>query len=110
MSKPIGHDLMDAVLAVTDELMSCVREDFEPNAGVYRVSDCGDYVSEEDWANAWANHPAWWQDAWMLADNGQYASDEVARMSVHEIEHAVASPDFYPEYAFYTETDEAGEL
>lgn len=50
------------------------------------------------------------QDAWLLADNGQFASEDVSRMSVHEIERAVASPDFYPEYAFYTETDEAGEL
>lgn len=105
----IGKEVMDAVLAVTDELMSCAREGFGPNEDVYRIDDRGDCVSEEDWANVWANHPAWWQDAWMLADNGQFTSDEVARMSVHEIERAVASPDFYPEYAFYTETDEAGE-
>lgn len=110
MSEPIGHDLMDAVLAVTDELMSCVREDFGPNEGVYRVSDCGGYVSEEDWETVWANHPAWWRDAWLLADNGQLSAEDVSRMSVHEIERAVASPDFYPEYAFYTETDEEGEL
>ena len=110
MSEPIGHNLMDAVLAVTDELMPCVREDFEPNEGVYRINDRGDYVSEKDWKTVWADHPAWWQDAWLLADNGQYTSEDVSRMSVHEIERAVASPDVYPEYAFYTETDEAGEL
>ena len=57
MSEPIGRDLMDAILAVTDELMSCVREDFEPNEGVYRINDCGGYVSEEDWETVWANHP-----------------------------------------------------
>ena len=106
----IGKRTMDAILAVTDELASCVREDFEPNEGVYRVSDRGDYVSAEDWETVWANHPAWWQDAWLLADNGQLSSEDVSRMSVHEIERAVASPGFYPEYAFYTETDEAGEL
>ena len=110
MSEPIGRDLMDAVLAVTDELMSCVREDFEPNEGVCRINDCGGYVSEEDWETVWANHPDWWQDAWLLADNGQYSADDVSRMTVHEIERAVASPDFYPEYAYYTETDEEGEL
>ncbi len=106
----IGKKTMDAILAVTDELMTYVREDFGPNEGVYRINDCGGYVSEEDWANVWADHPAWWQDAWLLADNGQLSSEDVSRMSVHEIERAVASPDFYPEYAFYTETDEAGEL
>lgn len=110
MSEPIGHNLMDAVLAVTDELMTCVREDFEPNEGVYRINDCGGYVTEKDWETVWADHPAWWPDAWLLADNGQFTSGDVSRMSVHEIERAVASPDFYPEYAFYTETDEEGEL
>ena len=106
----IGKRAMDAILAVTDELMTCVREDFGPNEGVYRINDCGGYVSEEDWANVWADHPAWWQDAWLLADNGQFTSEDVSRMTIHEIERAVTSPDFYPEYAFYTETDEAGEL
>lgn len=101
---------MDAVLVVTDELMTCVREDFDPNEGVYRINDCGGYVSEEDLETVWADHPAWWQDAWLLADNGQLSAEDVSRMTVHEIERAVASPDFYPENAFYTETDEAGEL
>lgn len=44
----------------------------------------------------------------MLADNGQYTSDEVSRMSVEEIEAAYGDPGFYPEHAFYTEADEEG--
>ena len=106
----IGIRTMDAILAVTDELAACVAEDFGSNEGVYRINDRGDYVTAENWESVWANHPSWWPDAWLLADNGQYSVDDVAAMTVHEIERAVASPDFYPEYAYYTETDEEGEL
>lgn len=104
----IGTATMDQILAVTDKLRACVRDEFEPYEGVYRLNDMGEYVSEEDWLNVWADRPSWWPHAWMLADNGQHTSDEVSRMSVEEIEAAYADPAFEPEYAYYTETDEEG--
>ena len=106
----IGNAVMQQILDVTDELWACVRPSFAPLAGVYRIDDFGAYVSEEDWENVWADRPDWWPHAWLLADNGQYTSDEVSRMSVEEIEAAYNDPGFYPEYAFYTEADEEGLL
>ena len=76
--------------------------------GVYRINDMGEYIAEEDWENVWADRPSWWPKAWMLADNGQFTSDEVSHMSVEGIEAAYADPAFEPEYAFYTEADEEG--
>ncbi|WP_317415966.1 hypothetical protein [Thermophilibacter provencensis] len=104
----IGTAVMQQILAVTDELRACVRDEFEPFEGVYRLNDMGEYVSEEDWENVWADRPSWWPKAWMLADNGQFTSDEVSRMSVEEIEAAFNDPAFEPEYAYYTEADEEG--
>lgn len=104
----IGTATMDQILAVTDELRSCVRDRFEPYEGVYRINDFGEYVSEEDWLNTWAAYPLWWMHAWLLADNGQYTSAQVSAMSVEQIEAAYADPAFEPEYAFYTEVDEGG--
>ncbi|MDM8271844.1 hypothetical protein [Thermophilibacter provencensis] len=108
MSEPIGKRAMDAILDVTDELRACVRDEFEPYEGVYRINDFGECVSEEDWLNVWAAYPSWWPHAWILADNGQFTSDEVSRMSVEEIEAAYGDPAFEPEYAFYTEAGEDG--
>ena len=108
MGNAIGSETMGRILDVTDELRACVRDEFEPYEGVYRLNDMGEYVSEEDWLNVWAAHPGWWPHAWMLADNGQHTSDEVSRMSVEEIEAAYNDPGFYPEFAFYTEAGEDG--
>lgn len=110
MSEAIGSEAMGQVLDVTDELRACVRDEFEPCEGVYRINDFGEYVAEEDWLNVWADRSSWWPHAWMLADNGQFTSDEVSRMSVEEIEAAYSDPGFYPEYAFFTEADEEGLL
>ena len=99
---------MQQILAVTDELRSCVRDQFAPFEGVYRINDFGEYVSEKDWLNTWAAYPLWWMHAWLLADNGQYTSAQVSAMSVEQIEAAYADPGFEPEYAYYTETDEEG--
>ena len=108
MGNAIGSEAIDRILDVTDELRACVRDEFEPFEGVYRINDFGEYVSEEDWENVWADRPSWWPKAGMLADNGQFTSDEVSRMRVEEIEAAYGDPGFYPEFAFYTEADEEG--
>lgn len=104
----IGAATMDQILDVTGELRACVRDEFAPYEGVYRINDMGEYVAEEDWENVWADRPEWWPHAWLLANNGQYTSDEVSRMSVEEIEAAFNDPAFEPEYAYYTEADEEG--
>ncbi len=44
----------------------------------------------------------------MLTDNGQYTSDDVAAMTILDIFRAYNSPDFNPEFAFYTMADENG--
>lgn len=110
MSEAIGEATMNRILGVTDELRACVEDCFEPFEGVYRLNDLGEYVSEGDWGRVWAGRPSWWPKAWMLADNGQFTSDEVSRMSVEEIEAAFNDPAFEPEFAFYTEADEEGRL
>lgn len=106
----IGREIMDRILDVTDELHAYIRDEFEPYEGVYRLNDFGEYVSEEDWQKVWAGRPTWWPKAWLLADNGQYTSEEVSAMSVAEIEAAYSDPAFYPEYAFYTDAGEDGLL
>lgn len=108
MGNAIGSEAMDRVLDVTDELRACVRDEFEPFEGVYRINDFGEYVSEEDWENVWADHPAWWPKAWMLADNGQFTADQVSRLTMEEIEVMFNSAAFEPEFAYYTEADGNG--
>jgi hypothetical protein len=104
----IGHELMTRIGDVTDELRRYVRDVFEPNEGVYRLNDFVEYFSEADWDRVWAGRPSCWQKAWLLADNGQFDADDVAAMTVEEIEAAFDDPGFEPEYAFYTEVDEEG--
>ena len=106
----IGREIMDQILDVTDELHAYIRDEFEPHEGVYRLNDFGEYVSEKDWLKVWGGHPTWWPKAWLLADNGQYTSDEVSAMSIAEIEAAYSDTTFYPEYAFYTDAGEDGLL
>lgn len=108
MSNAIGKKTMDAILNVTDQLRECVRDSFTPCEGIYRINDFAEYVSEEDWLNVWADHPAWWPRAWLLADNGQFTADQVSRLTVDEIETLFDSPAFEPEYAYFTEADGDG--
>lgn len=108
MGNAIGSEAMGRILDVTDELRACVRDEFEPFEGVYRLNDMGEYVAEEDWENVWAGYPAWWPKAWMLADNGQFTADMVGRLSVEQIEALFESPAFEPEFAYYTDAGEDG--
>ena len=110
MSNAIGKRTMDAILEVTDELRERVRDSFTPCEGIYRINDFGEYVSEEDWENVWADYPSWWPHAWLLADNGQFTADQVSRLSVDEIEAIFNSAAFEPEFAYYTEADGDGEI
>lgn len=105
---PAIGDALIRILDVTDELRAHIKTVFEPNKGIYRLNDFGEYVSADDWERVWAQHPAWWEKAWMLVDNGRYDVFDVAEMTVEEIEHAYADPAFVPEYAFYTEAGEDG--
>ena len=74
--------------------------------GVYRLGDCGDYVTEEQFEDYWAPLPEWHRKAWMLADNGHFSGEEVAEMTPSEICAAYDSGAFEPEHAFYTEIEE----
>ena len=109
-NQPIGQKALDTVLRIGDGLFALGKDRFEPNEGVYSLCDCGNYVSAFDFESFWANYPAWMLDAWMLADNGQYTSDDVAAMTILDIFRAYNSPDFNPEFAFYTMADENGEI
>lgn len=107
MGEPIGRRVLDLILETGDLLRNNVRDfsDFEAGEPIYRINDWADYVSKEDWDHFWENYPFWWQQAWMLADNGQYSSEDVSDMTVEEIEAAYNDPDFCPEYAYYTEAE-----
>ena len=108
MGNAIGSEAMGRILDVTDELRACVRDEFEPFEGVYRLNDMGEYVSEGDWERVWAGRPSWWPHAWMLADNGQFSAEQVGRLSVEQIEALFESPAFEPEFAYYTDAGEDG--
>ena len=106
----IGEKTLNEIFDVSQELRAHVREVFRPCEGVYRISDDGEYVAAEDWLSVWSPFPSWWQEAWLLADNGQYSFSMVARMTVDEIMEAARDSSFCPKYAFYTEADERGRV
>lgn len=107
---PVGEEFIDDANTIASELFDRKQDwDDLPIGGCYRINDFGDYVTEEDWDAVWDGHPLE-EKAWMLADNGRYTSDEVARMSPDEIEAAYDEGDIYidtydqhPAYAYYTE-------
>lgn len=109
-NQPVGEEFMDTVNDIASNL-SDHQQDWDdlPIGGCYRINDFGDYVTEDDWDEVWDGHPLE-EKAWMLADNGRYTSDDVARMTPAEIEAAYDEGDIYtdtyeqhPTYAFYTE-------
>lgn len=107
---PVGEEFIDDANTIAEGLFDRKQDwDDLPIGGCYRINDFGDYVTEEDWEEVWDGHPLE-EKAWMLADNGRYTSDEVARMSPDEIEAAYDEGDIYidtydqhPAYAYYTE-------
>lgn len=104
--RPIGKELLDQIMEAGSELRRYIREDFADGEDVYRVTDFAEYVSAKDWEQVWSKYPPFWEEAWQLADNGQYSSDEVARMSIAEIDAAFNDPAFYPEYTYFTEWED----
>lgn len=107
--KPIGKNVLQEILDKPYEAFKNVqRFDFEPYEGIYRLGDCWGYVSESEFETYWEQFPEWHRKAWMLADNGQYDFDDVANMTISEINDAYDDPNFYPEYAFYTTANEDG--
>lgn len=101
-NQPVGDQFMDAANDIASELSNCKQDwDTLPVGGCYRINDWGEYVTEDDWNEVWDGHPLE-EKAWMLADNGEYSSDDVAHMTAAEIE-ATYDADFDPEVAFYTE-------
>ena len=106
MDEPIGgKSLTDIMNHVADKLMPLAAgwDQLLCPGGVYRMCDGGDYVYEDVWDSYWAKRPEWQMKAWQLTDNGQYSFEDVARMSIPEIEEAFNDPDFCPEFTYYTE-------
>lgn len=102
-AQPVGGQFMDKTAEIAEKLFDRKQDwDDLPIGGCYRINDFGDYVTEDDWRDVWDEHPLE-EKAWMLADNGQYTTDEVAHMSPAEIEHAYDAGGFHPAYVFYTE-------
>lgn len=109
-TQPVGDKFIDQMNTIAEGLFACKQDwDDLPIGGCYRINDFGDYVTEEDWDDVWDGHPLE-EKAWMLADNGRYTSDDVARMTPAEIEAAYDEGDIYtdtydqhPAYAYYTE-------
>lgn len=101
-NQPVGDRFMDDVNDIAGRLFDR-RQDWDtlPLGGCYRINDWGDYVTEDDWREVWDGHPLE-EKAWMLADNGEYSSDDVAHMTPAEIE-ATYDVDLEPEIVFYTE-------
>lgn len=105
-NRPVGDQFMDDVNDIASELFDRKQDwDDLPIGGCYRINDFGDYVTEPDWCEVWDDHPLE-EKAWMLADNGQYSSDDVAKMTAAEIEAAYDDDNFDPAYVFYTEKEE----
>lgn len=105
-NRPVGDQFMDDVNDIASELFDRKQDwDDLPIGGCYRINDFGDYVTEPDWCEVWDDHPLE-EKAWMLADNGQYSSDDVAKMTPAEIEAAYDDDNFDPAYVFYTDKDE----
>lgn len=100
---PVGEEFIDRTNDIASGLFDH-KMDWEdlPIGDCYRINDFGDYVTEPDWCEVWDDHPLE-EKAWMLADNGQYSSDDVAKMTPAEIEAAYDDADFDPAYVFYTE-------
>ena len=107
---PVGRKAIDAILDEGEKLYALAKDAFEPYEGVYRLSDCGEYVSAWEFESLWEKRPGWMRKAWMLAGNGQYSPAAIGALSPQEIEAAYDSPDFCPEFAFYTEADEDGRI
>lgn len=108
-SLPVGEQFIDNANTIAEGLFERKQDwDDLPIGGCYRINDFGDYVTEEDWDEVWDGHPLE-EKAWMLADNGRYTSDDVAKMSPDEIEAAYDEGDIYIDtyghetYAYYTE-------
>lgn len=80
-SLPVGEQFIDNANTIAEGLFERKQDwDDLPIGGCYRINDFGDYVTEEDWDEVWDGHPLE-EKAWMLADNGRYTSDDVAKMS-----------------------------
>lgn len=73
VNAPVGRKAIDAILDEGEKLYALAKDAFEPYEGVYRLSDCGEYVSAWEFESFWEKRPGWMRKAWMLAGNGQYS-------------------------------------
>ena len=90
------------------ETLRGMVEDIAPFAPCYRIGDFGEYVTEATWDAFWRARPTWMEAVFMLADNGTYTSDEVAKMTLARAMAAYRDPSTEFDIAYRTEADENG--
>lgn len=100
----IGTEVLGKIGQAGLELTQHIADDFPEGSPVYRIDDYGDYVAEADWNAVWEKHSPWFEEVWMLIDNGDYTQDDVAKMplgyALQEFNH---NEDLVFENAFFTE-------
>ena len=106
MNTPIGAATLEHIDREVDALRAQCGP-LGPYVDAMRLGDEG-YVTIEAWDAFWRDRPDWEQAAWMLADNGQFTSEQISRLTVEQIEQLFDSPAFEPEYAYYTDAGEDG--
>ena len=105
--EPVGNEAVGIACEAGEALRGQV-EDIAPCAPCYRIDDFGEYVTETTWDAFWRARPAWMEAVFMLADNGTYTSDEVAKMTLARAMAAYRDPSTEFDIAYYTEADEDG--
>ena len=108
MNAPIGATVLERIDREVDSLRAQCGP-LGPYVDAMRLGDEG-YVTIEAWNAFWRDRPDWEQAAWMLADNGQYSAADVESMTPAQALERYQSPDFEPEYAYFTDTGEDGVL
>ena len=100
----IGTEILGKIVHAGLELEQHIADDLPEGAAVYRIDDYGNYVAEADWNAVWEKHSPWFEEVWMLIDNGDYTQDDVATMplgyALQEFNH---NEDLVFENAFFTE-------
>ncbi len=79
----------------------------KPFTEVYRINE-SDYVDYGVWERYWEDKPEIERDIWIVADNGQYSTEDLVGMPPEKISAIVESDDFEPENTYCTMTDDEG--
>lgn len=103
-----GKELESSFEQIYTKLKSQIKEVFSPSEGIYRINDCGDYVSEEDFEFVFSTYSLWIKYAYLLVVNNFFSLEEICQKSLEEIEKFLNSESFNPDICYYTEAEEDG--